>query len=167
MRVKEGGGRREERGEGENVSCMQHLFLTASLPSPSRAVSSLPSYSPSKHEAKHAPRLGGGFVVKHHVNQRYATNSISATLFRELGAAVGCVTQEFVVRQDMGCGSTVGPFLAAKTGARTVDVGLAQWSMHSIRETMACADIVAGVTHLRGVMEGWGEPWVQSFLERS
>ena len=125
-----------------------------------------PNYS-AKHEPRHAPMLGKGFVVKHNANQRYATNSISATLFRELGAAAGCATQEFVVRQDMGCGSTIGPIAAAETGARTVDIGMAQWSMHSIRETMSAQDVSAGLTHLRAVFEGWGEEWVQGLLRES
>jgi len=37
------------------------------------------------------------------------------------------------------CGSTVGPHLS--THVRTVDIGLAQLSMHSIRETCGSADV--------------------------
>ena len=40
-----------------------------------------PNY-PDKHDPDLAPRLGAGFVLKHNANQRYATNAISATLFR-------------------------------------------------------------------------------------
>jgi len=38
------------------------------------------------------------------------------------------------------CGSTVGPMLS-KTGIRTVDVGCAMLSMHSIRETAGSHDL--------------------------
>jgi len=38
--------------------------------------------------------------------------------------------QEFVVRNDMGCGSTIGAILASGVGIRTVDCGIAQLSMH-------------------------------------
>ena len=35
-----------------------------------------------KHEPDHKPAFNRGLVLKHNVNQRYATNAISATLFR-------------------------------------------------------------------------------------
>ena len=53
--------------------------------------------------------------------------------------------QEFVVKNDCGCGSTIGPILSTQTGVMTVDVGMPQLSMHSIRETMGCRDVVNGV----------------------
>jgi len=40
-----------------------------------------PNYA-DKHDPDLAPKLGSGLVLKHNVNQRYATTSISATLFR-------------------------------------------------------------------------------------
>ncbi|CAI7852834.1 unnamed protein product, partial [Closterium sp. NIES-54] len=92
-----------------------------------------PNY-PEKHEERHQPRMGAGMVVKHNANQRYATNLVSSFLFKHLAAKHGLPCQSFVVRNDMGCGSTIGPILASGLGIRTVDVGIPQLSMHSIRE---------------------------------
>ena len=50
--------------------------------------------------------------------------------------------QEFVVRNDCPCGSTIGPIVSGKVGIRTVDLGLPSLSMHSSRETMGCQDVI-------------------------
>jgi aspartyl aminopeptidase len=48
--------------------------------------------------------------------------------------------QQYVHRNDMVCGSTIGPITAARLGIRTVDVGAPQLSMHSARELMGVTD---------------------------
>lgn len=47
-----------------------------------------PNYT-DKHDALHAPVFQGGLVLKHNSNQRYATNAISAALFRSVPLADG------------------------------------------------------------------------------
>jgi hypothetical protein len=54
-------------------------------------------------------------------------------MFREIGRLANVPVQEFAVRADSGCGSTIGPILATLSGILTVDVGTPQFSMHSIR----------------------------------
>jgi len=103
-----------------------------------------PNYA-SKHEAQHAPKLNGGVVVKSNCNQRYSTNGFTGFVARELGRMADIPIQEFVVRNDCGCGSTIGPTLAANTGIRVVDMGMPQLSMHSCREMMGIADLSHGV----------------------
>lgn len=106
-----------------------------------------PNYA-DKHDPDHQPRMHGGLVLKYNHNQRYATNAISAVLFREVGRRAGVPCQEFSVRNDMPCGSTIGPILAANLGCRTVDVGIPQLSMHSIREQCGTDDVALAYEHL-------------------
>jgi aspartyl aminopeptidase len=99
-----------------------------------------PNYS-EKHEENHRPKMNQGVVVKQNANQRYATTSITTHILRQCAKEAGVSLQEFVVRNDSPCGSTIGPMLSAKLGLRTIDVGNPQLSMHSIRETCGTKDI--------------------------
>lgn len=99
-----------------------------------------PNYA-DLHEPKHQPLLGGGPVVKVNVNQSYATDGESWARFERCAAEADVATQRFVVRSDLGCGSTIGPITAAELGIRTVDAGNPMLSMHSCRELAATADV--------------------------
>jgi aspartyl aminopeptidase len=99
-----------------------------------------PNY-PDKHDKQHRPLLGGGPVIKVNANQSYATDSVGAARFTQACRAVGVEPQHFVSRNDMGCGSTIGPISAARLGVRTVDVGSAMLSMHSCREMASSTDV--------------------------
>lgn len=93
-----------------------------------------------KHDENHGPRLNAGPVIKINNNQRYATNSETAAYFRDLCARAEVPVQTFVVRSDMGCGSTIGPITASRLGVRTVDIGAPTFAMHSIRELAGSRD---------------------------
>jgi aspartyl aminopeptidase len=93
-----------------------------------------------KHDSKHGPLLNAGPVVKFNVNQRYATNSETSAYFRKLCADVDVPLQSFVVRSDMGCGSTIGPLIATELGLPTLDIGIPTFAMHSIRELAGSKD---------------------------
>ena len=93
-----------------------------------------------KHDENHGPLLNAGPVIKVNHNQRYATNSRSAALYRHISDELGLPHQTFVVRSDMGCGSTIGPITAGNLGVTTLDIGVPQFAMHSIRETIGSKD---------------------------
>lgn len=93
-----------------------------------------------KHDENHGPLLNAGPVIKVNHNQRYATNSRSAAVYRHLSDQLGLPYQTFVVRSDMGCGSTIGPLTAANLGVTTLDIGVPQFGMHSIREMIGADD---------------------------
>lgn len=111
-----------------------------------------PNYQ-GKHDASMAPLINQGMVIKHNANQRYATNALSATVFRRAAKMEGIPVQEFTVRSDSGCGSTIGPIIATLSGILTVDCGTPQFSMHSIREMMGAADAYTGYAHLAAVLK--------------
>lgn len=67
-----------------------------------------PNYA-SKHDPNHAPKMNNGVVIKSNSNQRYATNGVTGFFVRELARLAGVPIQEFAVRNDCPCGSTIGP----------------------------------------------------------
>ena len=101
------------------------------------------------HEENHRPAMHAGVVIKSNANQRYATNAVTAFLFRELAVKAGVPLQNFCVRQDAGCGSTIGPIVATRLGVRTVDIGVPQLSMHSCREMCGAGDVAHSLAFFR------------------
>ena len=95
---------------------------------------------PQKHEVNHAPILGGGVVLKTNSQKRYASDVMSSAQFKLLCEKAGVKSQTFITRNDMPCGSTVGPTISANLGIPTVDIGEPMLSMHSIREMIAVDD---------------------------
>lgn len=93
-----------------------------------------------KHEPNHAPVLGGGVVLKMNSQKRYASDVFSNARFKLLCEQNNVPCQTFVMRNDMPCGSTVGPAISASLGIPTVDIGEPMLSMHSIREMTAVKD---------------------------
>ena len=125
-----------EGGEGLIERTIRNSFLVSA----DMAHALHPNYM-DRHEENHAPKMHKGMVVKHNANQRYATTAVTSYLFRECAKMEKIPTQDFVVRNDMGCGSTIGPIIAAGVGIRTVDVGIPQLSMHSVREMCGVEDV--------------------------
>ena len=94
-----------------------------------------------KHDENHGPLLNEGPVIKLNANQRYASNSETSGLFRQLCRQANIPVQSFVVRSDMACGSTIGPITAATVGVKTLDIGVPTFGMHSIRELAGSKDV--------------------------
>ncbi len=124
--------------------CIQNSLLISA----DNAHAQHPNY-PQKHDEQHAPKINGGPVIKINTNQRYATNSETASFFRHLCNSNEIPVQTFVTRSDMGCGSTIGPITAGKIGVKTVDIGIPTWAMHSIRETAGAKDLFYLIRALR------------------
>ncbi len=92
------------------------------------------------HDKEHMPRLNAGPVIKQNVNKRYSTEGETSARWLLLCERAGVPTQWYVHRTDLACGSTVGPMLAARLGVRSLDIGNAMLSMHSVREQCGAHD---------------------------
>jgi len=95
---------------------------------------------PDKHDDKHGPLLNKGPVIKINSNQRYATSTETSAFFRQLCASQEIPVQSFVVRNNMSCGSTIGPIVAGELGVKSLDIGVPTFAMHSIREMAGSCD---------------------------
>lgn len=95
---------------------------------------------PAAYEPGHRVMVNGGPVIKSNANQRYSTGAETAARFMALCEAAGVPCQQYAHRTDLGCGSTIGPIVAARLGVASVDVGSPLWAMHSIRESAGVMD---------------------------
>ncbi len=93
-----------------------------------------------RHEPSHHIELGAGPVIKHNESRRYASDAPGVALIVETANACSIPLQHFSSRGDIPCGSTIGPVTAARLGMRTIDLGVAQLSMHSARELCGATD---------------------------
>ena len=127
------------REEDHDIATAYEQTLSSSfLVSADMAHSVNPNYT-HKYESDHRPEMNKGTVIKINANQRYATNSPGIVLLQEVArrakpskdssTAAGVPLQLFVVRNDLPCGSSIGPMLSAKLGMRTIDVGNPQLSV--------------------------------------
>ncbi|KAJ2537460.1 hypothetical protein EV175_006717, partial [Coemansia sp. RSA 1933] len=129
-----------ESFESCGKSCFETSIANSYLISSDVTHAVHPNYS-DKHEENHRPELQKGPAIKVNANQRYATTAVTSTILKDIAARHDIPLQEFVVRNDSPCGSTIGPMLSAQLGLRTVDIGNPLLSMHSIREVCGTDDV--------------------------
>jgi aspartyl aminopeptidase len=109
-----------------------------------------------RHEPGHRPVIGKGPVIKLNAGGAYASDAHTAGLFASLCSAAAITPQYFVSRNDLVCGSTIGPISAARVGVTAVDVGNPMLSMHSCREMAGTADVAPMVDVMSRFFAGDG-----------
>jgi aspartyl aminopeptidase len=110
-----------------------------------------PNYT-DKHDPRHSPLPNHGVALKLNGNQRYATSPRGAAHMRSVADSVNVPLQTFVSRNNMPCGSTIGPITATRLGIEAIDVGVPQLSMHSAREMCGVKDALELVTLMQGFL---------------
>ena len=121
-------------GEGRRCGIARSFFVSADM-----AHGWHPNF-PAAYEPHHRVLVNGGPVIKSNANQRYSTTADTAAHFIALCEEAGVPVQQYSHRTDLGCGSTIGPILAARLGIRSIDVGSPMWAMHSLRESAGVLD---------------------------
>ncbi|MDO5695746.1 MAG: M18 family aminopeptidase [Eubacteriales bacterium] len=86
-------------------------------------------------------RVNGGPVIKYSANQRYTTDAVTAAFFAGLCQAENVPYKVYENHPNQPGGSTLGNLLNGQISIRSVDVGIAQWAMHSAYETAGTADV--------------------------
>lgn len=98
-----------------------------------------PNYA-EKHDPHNPPIIGGGPVTKINSKQRYASNARTIAMWENACRAAMVPIQNYVSKNSVPCGSTIGPATATALGIDTVDVGVPMLSMHSAREMIGIQD---------------------------
>ena len=134
----------------DSVDDRHRVYAASSCISADNAHAIHPNY-PERHDAGHAPLVNHGPAIKMNANQRYATDAQTAAMFWQCCEKAGVPVQSFVSRNNVPCGSTIGPITATRLGIATVDVGVPQLSMHSARELCGAED----PGHLRAALAAY------------
>ncbi|KAL5332963.1 aminopeptidase I zinc metalloprotease [Aspergillus crustosus] len=157
-------------GDVDTATAYEQTLSTSFLLSADMAHAVHPNYS-AKYESDHRPEINKGPVIKINANARYATNSPGIVLLQEIARKAaenggeGVPLQLFVVRNDSSCGSTIGPMLSAALGARTLDLGNPQLSMHSIRETGGTYDVAHSIRLFKSFFENYASTSQKIFVD--
>lgn len=96
-----------------------------------------------RHDLANAPLINHGPALKLNSNQRYASSAESAGMFIRACEKAKVQHQVFVSRNNISCGTTIGPITATRLGIDTVDIGIPQLSMHSAREVCGVSDLIS------------------------
>ncbi|KAJ8100132.1 peptidase M18 [Lipomyces tetrasporus] len=103
----------------------------------------------------HTPKLNVGITVPWDPNGHMTTDSESAAFLEEIGRRTDNKIQYFQIRNDSRSGGTIGPMLSSSLGCRSIDVGIPQLSMHSIRACTGSRDIPLGVKMFQAFYKEW------------
>lgn len=98
-----------------------------------------PNY-PEKSDPVNRPCLNQGILIKYNGNQKYCTDALTASYFKNLCSKANVPYQIYTNRSDIAGGSTLGNISSCQYAVSAVDIGLPQLAMHSPYETAGVKD---------------------------
>ncbi|TBU10214.1 M18 aminopeptidase I zinc metalloprotease [Hamiltosporidium tvaerminnensis] len=139
----------------KNIICilkinLQKVYTNSIIVSTDVAHCRHPNYT-DKSEKNHSVLLGEGVVIKY--SNRYATDIMSSAVMKRLFLKNKIKYQEFVLKNNMVGGSTIGPMLAFGLGIRGVDIGAPLLGMHSVSEVSCVYDLDENILLFKSLFE--------------
>jgi aspartyl aminopeptidase len=108
---------------------------------------------PEKYDENNRVALNGGVVVKFNAAQKYTSDGVSQAVFEEICRRADVPGQRFANRSDIPGGSTLGNIANTHASMITVDIGLAQLSMHAANESAGVHDLAHMIRAMRAFHE--------------
>ena len=87
------------------------------------------------------PKVNGGIVIKFNAAQKYTSDALSSAIFKEVCKKAGVPFQIYTNNSNVPGGSTLGNISQNHVSISCVDIGLAQWAMHSPYESAGAKDL--------------------------
>ena len=99
-----------------------------------------PNYA-EKADPVNRPVLNGGIVIKYNAAQKYTSDAVTSAFFKMICKKAGVKYQIFTNNSNIAGGSTLGNISQNHVSVPCVDIGLAQWAMHSPYESAGAEDV--------------------------
>ena len=122
-------------GEAYKIALAKSIMVSAD-----NAHALHPNYV-SSADPVNRPRINGGIVIKYNAAQKYTTDAETSAFFKLVCEKAGVPWQVFTNNSNVAGGSTLGNISQNHVSVPSVDIGLAQWAMHSPYETAGALDV--------------------------
>lgn len=124
------------RSEQEYLVALAKSFLVSA----DNAHAVHPNYV-SKADPVNKPGVNEGIVIKFNAAQKYTSDGVSAGVFKKICEKAKVPYQIFTNNSNIAGGSTLGNISTSQVSVLSVDIGLAQWAMHSPNESAGAKDV--------------------------
>lgn len=93
-----------------------------------------------KSDPINRPKVNEGIVIKFNASQKYTSDALSSAIFKKICKNAKVPFQIFTNNSNVAGGSTLGNISTSHVSITSVDIGLAQWAMHSPFESAGSKD---------------------------